>query len=170
MNYNMSEPTVFVSLPVTFVNELLDLDKTLSRGLASYLQTTLDKCVDSSNGISEHQPDKTVTRPRGKYTAVFLRVSFSENTLPEIFARFVDMTAEVAPEVLDELSHISPRKRRYVSRDPNAIHPGNSQLPTMRTNSGWWISKNIGRRDLIRALSALSKVADLAYGRDIKFQ
>jgi len=89
--------------------------------------------------------------------------------LPEIFAQFVDMTAKVAPEALDKLAGMSARRRRFVARNPEAIHPGNRHLPITRTASGWWISKNIGQEDLKRALRALCDAAGLTFGADVKF-
>ena len=93
----------------------------------------------------------------------------SASTLPEIFAQVVDLTAEVASEALDKLAATRARKRRFVARNPEAIHPGRSDLAVMQTASGWWISKNISQADLKRALQALTHAAGLSFGEDIKF-
>jgi hypothetical protein len=105
----------------------------------------------------------------GKYEAEYLGARLFESTLPAIFAHVVDLTADVAPEALDKLAAMRARKRRFVARNPEAVHPGRQDLAVMRTKSGWWISKNIGQEDLKRALHALALASGLTFGDDIKF-
>ena len=171
MSCEIRNRTVLVSLPVSFVEALLDMRTALDDDLAS----ALEKAVGGSPASSASQPcetnPKTITPGRGNYTAEFLGVAFSANTLPEVFERVIDMTADVAPEALDSLAkRRSPTgARRYVAREPGMVHLNSPRLPVARTTSGWWISKNISRENLIGALRALCEVSELSFGKDLKF-
>ena len=77
--------------------------------------------------------------------------------------------AEVAPEALENLATHRSRKRRFVTRNRDEVHPGRSDLRVLRTSSGWWISGNIGREDLKRTLRELTAVAGLTFGQDLVF-
>lgn len=169
MSCEIRNRTVLVSLPVSFVEALLDMRTALDDDLAS----ALEKTVGGSPASSVSQPcetnPKTITPGRGKYTAEFLGVAFSANTLPKVFERVIDMTAKRSPEALDSLAKIIPRARRYVAREPGMVHLYSPHLPVARTTSGWWISKCISRDDLIRALRDLCEVSELSFGKDLKF-
>ena len=169
MKSDVTERTVFVPLPVTFVNALLSMHASLDADLVGALETGI---ADIPRSLCESGPEKTsklAALPDGKYVAEFLGIPFAVWTLPKVFATIVEMTAQVAPEALEKLAEMSARRRRFVARSPEAIHPGNRGLPVMRTASGWWISKNIGQEDLKRALRALCDAAGLSFGKDVKF-
>ena len=61
------------------------------------------------------------------------------------------------------------RKRGYVARNKSHIHPGRPDLATFKTNSGWWISTNVGTEDVIRNLNALCCAGNLKFSTDIRF-
>jgi hypothetical protein len=90
-------------------------------------------------------------------------------TLPELYGALIDRLAELDPEAVEKVAPMRSRKRGYVSREKNAIHPGRPDLPIRRTQSGWWISANIGEEDLKRALKVTCTANDLVYGHDIRF-
>ncbi|TVR80056.1 MAG: hypothetical protein EA405_11745 [Rhodospirillales bacterium] len=169
MKSDFVDRTVLVHLPATFIDTLLKVRATLDNDLASLLETSLASCSGSLKELDQEEATKAAPLPNGRYVAEFLGVPFATRTLPEVFAEIVDMTAEVAPEALDRLSEVSARTRRFVARRPEAVHPGNHRLPVMQTASGWWISKNIGQEDLMRALRALCRAAGLSFGADVKF-
>jgi len=169
MKSDVVDRTVLVPLPATFIDALLKVHGALDNDLASVLETGL---VRSSRALSEpdqEEATRATPLPNGKYAAEFLGVPFATRTLPEVFAEIIDMTAEVAPDALDSLSKARSRTRRFVARRPEAVHPGNHRLPVMQTASGWWISKNIGQADLMRALRALCRAAGLSFEADVKF-
>lgn len=169
MNSEANERIVLVPLPESFVKALVKIHASMDEELLETLESNVAKrrplfpagCLGESSGAT--------LPPIRKYAAEFLGSRFTAWTLPEVFAEIVDMTAEVAPEALTKLSRMSARTRRFVSHKPEAIHPGNKRLPVMQTSSGWWISKNIGQDDLIRALRALCNAADITFGKDLKF-
>jgi len=162
--------TVSVSLPIAVVDALRKIQSALDDDTASALAASVGG-APGANKVASHPPSPAVADPmRGKYAAEFPGVPFSANTLPDVFARVVDMTAEVAPEVLDALAACQTGGgRRFVARERWDIHPGRRDLPTTRTESGWWISKNIGQEQLKHSLRALCKVCDLSFGADMKF-
>lgn len=169
MNLETNERTVLVPLPETLVEALLMIHATLD---VDFVGTLESRIADSPQSFSKGCPEKAsraTQPPIRKYAAEFLDMRFTAWTLPEVFAEIVDMTAEVAPEALTKLAGMSARRRRYVARSQEAIHPGNRSLPVTRTKSGWWISKNIGQEDLKRALRAICDAAGITFGKDLKF-
>jgi len=107
MKSEVAERTVLVPLPATFIDALLKMQGALDNDLASVLETGLAICSPSRTEALPQKAPTATKPPRGKYTAEFLGIPFATRTLPEVFAKIVDMTAEVAPEVLDNCSEIS---------------------------------------------------------------
>lgn len=170
MTMEISERKMLVALPESVVGALLTMNASLNAGLADSLQNLIASPTNVP-ARRDHEPNASTCSQlqAWKYSAEFLGTTLSARTLPEIFAQVVDLTAEVAPEALDELTTMRAAKRRFVARNREAIHPGRRDLDVMRTASGWWISKNIGQEDLKRALQALARAAGLSFGGDIKF-
>lgn len=169
MNCETSARTVLVSLPISFVEALLNMHSALDDKIVFTLGESVRRTPASTTTLS-HQPIlDAVISERGKYAAEFLGVAFSANTLAQVFGRIVDMTAFVAPEALVSLATIHTRGRRLISLKPNEIHPHSPHLPVMQTKSGWWISKNISQDQLRQALRTLCKVSGLSFGKDLKF-
>ena len=162
MEMQSSQGMVQVSLPISFINALLQMHGALAPEVIQSLK---------ARTIEEWQsaPEIAVPVMTGKYSAEFLGIRISAATLPEIFSQIVDLMAGVAPEALEILAKRKSRKRRFVAHDRHDIHPGRRDLPVMRTSSGWWISGNIGSVDLKRALRELSVAAGLTFGRDVVF-
>lgn len=103
-----------------------------------------------------------------KYTLIFLGEELHGATLGLLFVELIDSLSIVAPDGVEKLATIKSRKRAYVSRIRETIHPGRSDLKTLKTKSGWWVSANIGRRDFNRALNALCKATGLEVDRDLR--
>lgn len=147
---------------------------TLGSALDDELRDTLKQCLAGTclwnTSPSSLLSEASFKPGHGGYEAEYLGTEFAARTLPEVLARIVDMTAEVAPEVLVALAKQRARKRRYIARTREEVHPGNQHLPAMKTASGWWISKNIGREDLIRTLRALCRTSGLDFGEDLRFR
>lgn len=124
------------------------------------------------------QPEtKTPSAPReprgngsdGKYAVEMLGEPLRASTLGEMFAKVVDTLYEVAPDAVERLSKRRARKRAFVAKDRNAVHPGRPELPTLPSRTGWWVSANVGTEDLQRALRALCEASNLEYDTDIRF-
>ena len=165
-----AEDKALVELPRTLIRAIVDMHACFDQELIAGLRATLAvRELEHSGGVNEPGIASRQMPPVRKYAADFLGVRLTTWTLPEMFAEFVDLTAEVAPEALELLSSRRPSRRRYISRTPEGIHPGRPDLSVIRTQSGWWISKNIGRDDLIRGLRALAQASGLEYGSDIRF-
>ncbi len=167
MKLDIVERTVLVPLPAAFVEVLLKAHGAFDSNLVSALETGLNNCSWSPIKPDQEEATRAVSLSNQRHAVEFLGVLIAKRTLPEVFAEIVDLMAEVAPEALDRLSEFKARSRRFVSRKPEAIHPGSRHLPVMRTASGWWISKNIGQEDLKRALRALCMAADITFGKDL---
>lgn len=169
MMYETSAQTALVSLPVSFIEALLTMRSALDDNVASALGKSVGGAQASNKAVSKRPAPEVVAPELGKYAAELLGVAFSTNTLAAVFGRAVDLMAEVAPEALVSLALIRTRGRRLISLEPRDIHPNSPHLPVMRTESGWWISKNISKDQLKLALRALCKVSGLSFGKDLKF-
>ena len=162
MEMQSSQGTVQVSLPISFINALLQMHEEL---VPEVIQSLKERAIEEC----QSGPEVALPTTAGKYSAEFLGVGISATTLPEIFSQIVDLMAEVAPDALEILAKRKSRKRRFIARDRHNIHPGRSDLRVIRTSSGWWMSGNIGSDDLKRALRELATAAGLAFGRDVVF-
>jgi len=169
MKAETSAQTALVSLPISLIEALLTIRSAVDEDVAGVFRT-ITGTSPCTSGPTSNRPSPDVIVPQsGKYSAEFLGTTFSENTLAALFGRAIDMMNDVAPEALVELAAIHTRSRRFVAREPRDIHPHNPHLPTMLTQSGWWISKNISQDQLKQALRALCKVSGLSFGTDLKF-
>ncbi len=120
---------------------------------------------------TKHSPATPTLRPErsDSYEGEVLGKQVRSGTLVEFFAEVVDTIDDVAPEAVANLAQMRARTRAYVARTRAVVHAGRIDLPTTKTSSGWYVSENIGRKDLVRALEALCQAAGLTYGRDIRF-
>ena len=111
----------FVPLSKNLVDAFLNLHAVISNELACASQGR----IEDARSDSEYEiVCSNVQAPpfSKKYTAEFLGVFLTERTLPEVFACIVNMTYDVAPEVLEKLALVSCRKRRFVARTKEGIH------------------------------------------------
>jgi len=169
MKFETSTQTAQVSLPISLVEALLTMRSALDEDVADALRSITGCSQGTSKPMSDRPSSDVIVPQSGKYAAEFLGTAFFENTLAAIFGRAVDMMADVAPEALVSLTSVRTRGRRFISLEPHDIHPFSPHLPVMRTESGWWISKNISKDQLKLALRELCKVSELSFGKDLKF-
>jgi len=164
MTANLGERTVLVQMPESLMNALLQARASLSAAHVHILRAGSASAADAPG-----QGPKAPPQPSAKYAGEFLRVSFEAQTLPDVFAQVVNMTAAAAPEALDQLAGMGTPRRRFIARTRDAVHPARPDLDARSTASGWWINANISQKDLTRALRALCDAAGLSFGTDVKF-
>lgn len=171
MNALGMTPTVMVALSELTVARLLKLQLTPNENLdsivlrcATPLQTPEPKV--GQTGDSHQSP---ASRTGGKYTCDVLGLRLHAQTLPLLFGAVIDVFDDLAPDALEALARRYARKRKFLSVSKETIHPGRPDLPLVLTKSGWWISGNVGLRDVIRALEQLCAVTKLSFGVDIRF-
>lgn len=105
----------------------------------------------------------------GLYVASIFGVPIGANTLGALLRNVVDAIHDLDPPAIERLSQMKARTRRYVAREREQVHAGRRDLPVLQTRSGWWVSANIGRPDLVRSFRALCRASGLRYGHDIQF-
>lgn len=169
MRSQVPQALVQVSLPLSFINALLQMHATFEPGLLQSLQERALLDEQSGSEVDLRTGEIDIPAACGKYVAEFLGVAINASTLPGVFSQIVDLLSEVAPDALETLATHRSRKRRFVARNRNDIHPGRSDLRVLQSSSGWWISGNIGREDLKRALKELTDVTGLTFGQDLVF-
>ena len=186
MNLIQPSPTVFVTLRESTVAMLLAL-----RNGDETLDAITARCADLSRvgspvtrapapDLAPLPPEEPVplgvpafstwpTTTSGAYVASVLGVPIAADTLGALLRNIVDAIHDLDPSVIERLSEMKARKRRYVARERERVHAGRRDLPVLQTRSDWWVSANIGRPDLVRSLQALCRASGLRYGQDIRF-
>lgn len=106
---------------------------------------------------------------RGNHIVSVLDMPVGADSYGALLRNVVDAIHDLDPSVIERLSEMKARTRRYVARERERVHGGRSNLPALKTSSGWWVSANIGERDLVRSLKALCRASGLRYGKDIRF-
>lgn len=169
MNVTSSDISITVILPEASVAQLMQKLLSLAPGSCSGEENipTPENTTMSKPACRDPMPSGAAD-PSAKYTCEVLGDNLSGSTLPEVFAAVVDLMDYLDPAALDKLSGMRPSNaRNYISRDKEKVHIRSPRLKTQRTKSGWWISKNIGRSQLIGALQALCNAAGLEYAKDL---
>jgi hypothetical protein len=107
---------------------------------------------------------------KGKYALFILGETLRADALGALFASAVDALYHIDPDAVERLSAMRARTRAYIARQRGAIHPGRPDLKVLRSRSGWWVSANVGRDDVERALRALCKASGLIFGQDVRLE
>lgn len=178
-------PAVFVTLRESTVAMLMalredgeTLDAVTAR-CADAVRKTTPAAAAAAPGLAPPPPaepppvaatDSTwPTATSGFYVASVLGVPVGANTLGRLLRNVVDAVHDLDPAAIQRLSRMTARTRHYVARAPEDVHAGRRDLRVLQTRSGWWVSANIGRPDLVRSLRAVSMASGLRYGHDIRF-
>lgn len=181
MTMNLDSSKLAVCLSDETVLRLFKLRRCNSETLdsvVSRLATTKPCSPTQERGFTSRKlevcrdlPSMAAQKPKlkYKYKLAFLGEELGANTLGELFGEFVDALQHVAPDAVEKLATLRSRKRAFLSRERGSIHPGRPDLKTIRTATGWWISANVGRADLHRALLASCVASGLAIDEDIRF-
>lgn len=157
--------TVAVSLPRQAVEALLSLHDAMTQFDSALIEAALT--------VSAAMPQSTgaFIRPQqtSKYEAFFLGQTIRGNRLADIFAQVIDLTHSMAPEVIEKLCNAGSHSRRLAALSPEGVHLSSPHLPTLKTRTGWFVSNNIGKQQLVAALKVLCRLSGLEYGKDIAF-
>jgi hypothetical protein len=160
---------VQLTLPKALIASMLVVHDDLRGAFVEALRSTEEADVKEDARAVAPSVDAVMTGRGAKYCGEILGQKLAASTLPMLLGQFVDQMACVAPEALEEFSYRRSRKRRFVARRWEAVHPGRPDLGVLQTNSGWWVSSNIGKKDLIRALKELALSAGLQFDKDVRF-
>lgn len=186
MTPTLPTPVALITLQEANVAKLASLlsseDDTLDAVVGRCIEATLSNRpqVKVSRAVNLERPSETAlteaetskTRStiitHSKAIEVFGE-RISASSMGKMFRDVVDLIHDLDPQVIQRLSLVKARVRRYVASCPEDIHGGRMNLPTLQTESGWWVSGNIGAEDLKRALRALCEAGGLTYGDDIRY-
>ena len=186
MNLINPSPTVLVTLRETTVATLMSLrsdDETLDAvaarcaDLARTTPAAARAPIPALAPMSSAEPDLPVvetvstwpTTTCGTYVASVLDIPVGAGTYGALLRNVVDAIHDLDASVIGRLSEMKAHTRRYVAREYEQVHSGRRDLPVLQTRSGWWVSANIGKSDLVRSLRALCRAGGLRYGQDIRF-
>jgi hypothetical protein len=161
-----------VAVYETTLPALIALKQSSDESLADVIQRVADASRPGDNKLvfQAGQAKKKASKAHYKHRILFLDVIIGANSLGELFGKLIDVLFDIAPESLEKLARMKARTRRYVARDRNNIHPASPHLPTLKTKSGWYVSKNVGTDDFIRGVRALCRASDLKHGEDVLLQ
>lgn len=164
--------TVQVAVREATIQALLELRISKDESLAGVI-ARLAEHQDCRKGNRAH--DMTASVPlfeqrTHKYEIGFLDQVIGANSLGKLYGKLVDALYDIAPEAVENLAVMRSRSRRYVAKDEADVHPNSPHLQSLRTNSGYFVSKNVGTADFIRGMKALCSAADLTFDRDVWFR
>lgn len=186
MNPIHPSPTVFVRLHESTVATLMAL-----RGDDETLDAVTARCADLARkaALADAAPAPVLAPPSaaepaspvvatvstwpdatsGSYVASIFGMPIGANTLGALLRNAVDAIHDLDPSAIERLSQMKASSRRYVACEREQVHAGRRDLAVLQARSGWWVSANIGKPDLVRSLRALCKASGLHYGHDIQF-
>jgi len=170
MTMSFDGTAILISLPEATVARLLAVRTSDLESISDVVDRMLAAREPAKpKELACQQTFGAASSPQGKYSCEVLGSAFQASTLPVLFGAVIDLVNELDPAALKQFSQDRARKRTFVSHDKRAIHPGRPDLGVIRTASGWWISSNVGTKDIERALRALAKTTGLVFGKDIRF-
>lgn len=167
---------VSVELPLPFVHGLLALTHLMDNRVTASLRSALEEHQRESTPPEPKTPPLASSAKRASplphntnLMAEILGQRVSGATLPDLFARCVDVIHELDPPAIERLAVKKTHARRYVARRSEDIHLKSHHLETIETGSGWWISANVGEQQVITAMRHLASAANLTFGKDLIF-
>ena len=171
---DMNDGQILVPLREKTIATLAKLRKSPNESLDDIIGRTAKLEPENSNGASSAPPSPHPSQEpdfaaKPKCSVEVLGQLVGADSLSQMFAEVVDLVHGLAPEVLEKLATMKAQKRRYIARSRHDVHPGRSDLLVIGTRSGWYVSRNVGKRDVERALRALCEAANLVFGIDIRF-
>ncbi len=171
---NTSEPPkMMVAMSEGSVAWLLSQKTSPGESLDDVVSGLRDLSNSAKSSCSEQKeiPKKTTgLRIEDKYSCSILGEQVQAQTVSELFGAVVDFMDDLCPEALIELAKVRPSNaRRYIARERQNVHTYCDYLPVLQTKSGWWVSKNVSRNQVVSAIKALSRAAGLEFGKDICF-
>lgn len=111
-----------------------------------------------------------VGRRTGRYSIVVKVAEIHCASLKELLANGLAKIEEVRPGTLEKLSHIKPRSKRIVARDP--IHLFEQERLAARYSErlvdGWWYGTNNSEDETRTWLKRAAELAELSWGTDVK--
>lgn len=172
MTVNKQMATVQVAIQESTLQALLALRLSSEETLAAVIArlAELKNCPKDDGEPEKADVAQSVGEDAHKYEAGFLDQVLGANALGELYGKLVDALYEVAPDAIASLATMRSRSRRYVAKERAHIHPKSSHLGTLRTASGYFVSRNIGTTDFIRGAKALCAAADLVFNEDVTFR
>lgn len=93
------------------------------------------------------------------------------NSLKEALSIYLNTIADIDPDVLIIISKVKGRKRKYIAKDRNEIHPDRPDLnhkSTYEFRPSWFVGTNYSLNDIYRILQGICKATGLVFSKDIK--
>ncbi len=167
---------VSVKLPLPFAQCLLDLAHLMDNRVTASLRSALKERQRESTAsqfekapLASRAKRASPLRHNTNLMAEILGQRVSGVTLPDLFARCVDVIHELDPSAIERLAVKKTHARRYVARRKEDIHLKSPHLGTMETRSGWWISANVSEKQVTTSMCLLASAANLTFGEDVIF-
>lgn len=167
---------VSVELPLPFVHGMLALTHLMDNRVTDSLRSALE---EHQGGSTAPEPETRSLKAGPKRASPILHNTglFAEilgqrvrgATLPDLFARCVDLVHELDPPAIEKLADTKTHARRYVARRSQDVHFRSPHLETVETKSGWWISANVSKPQVKTAMKHLADAANLTFGKDFIF-
>lgn len=189
MTHIVENPNMMVALTQSTVINLLALQRTPDQSLNDIISQLVPRS-QAAQKTAGNPVDKGSTKPliaaplcnsptpvirplsgtqNAKCKVEVFGERYGANNLGELFGEAVDLINFVDPDTIQRLSECTTKARYHVSKYKEGVHINNPQLATFQTQSGWWISKNVGFVQTLDHFEELCRCAGLAFGEDVRF-
>lgn len=163
------QQSMMLSLPEATVAQLLSLRERRGESLAEVVARISMHRTAKKTSPERQKNQFSTSSGASKYVCELLGTKIYASTLGSLFGNVVDILDELAPESLLQISERKVKTRRILSRKKDGVHISARHLPVLRTNSGWWISKNISKSQTVGNLRALCLATGIKFGSDMRF-
>ncbi|TDL84585.1 hypothetical protein [Meridianimarinicoccus aquatilis] len=167
---------VSVDLPLPFVHGLLALTHLMDNRVTGALRSALEEHQRTPTALKPETSTRIASSKRASpvphNTGLFAEIlgqRVQGGTLPDLFARCVDLIHELDPSAIERLADKKTHARRYVARRSQDVHFRSPHLKTIEAKSGWWVSANVSEPQIATAMRLLARAANLAFGKDFVF-
>ena len=165
-----AQSTVQISVYESTLPLLIAMKQSPEDPLADVIQRSAKYLKPQKSKPTSHmrKEEEWASKAHCQHEALILGSVVSAKSFGELYGKLIDVLSDVADDAVEKLARMKARSRRYVAMLPSNIHPGSPHLPTLRTESGWYVSMNIGREDFCRGARALCEAAEIEYGNDVQ--
>jgi hypothetical protein len=144
---------------------VLDLSKEM---ISPYSDSQETPAVAVGNVLEKRDTHTSTGRRSGSYAFELEGRTHQCKSLKEMLRMSLESLEQVAPGTLEQLSHIKPRSKRIVARDPKMLFETASLAGeySEKLSNGWWMGTNNSAQETTSWLKRAVLCAGLRWGTD----
>jgi hypothetical protein len=129
--------------------------------------------LKNGNAVKKKQAESAeskIQRRIGHYSIEVLGTIHECTTCREILKAGLLAIEKARPGTFEKLSHVKPKSRRIVARDPEMLFDNKALVKdySAKLTDGWWYGTNNSAQETIRWLERACSHAGLTWGKDVR--